>query len=163
MNKRSYYIAAVVLLLTASYFIVKKLKRTHVPQINLSGITLKDLNGRIVNLNEFAGKPLVINFWGSWCGPCRQEFPGFENIKTKYGSQINFLMVSDEPVDKIIKFKEENTYTFFYAQSQTPFHDLGIRSVPFTYFYDARGTLIVKKKDPLNEEELNGLIAEMVR
>lgn len=101
------------MILITSFFIAKRLKRNYTPQINLSGIALKDLNGNIVNLANFAGKPLVVNFWGSWCGPCRQELPGFEKAREKYGNQINLVMVSDEQVDKIVKFKEENNYTFF--------------------------------------------------
>jgi thiol-disulfide isomerase/thioredoxin len=162
MNRRLFYLMAIILLLIASVFIAKKLKKRYAPSINLSGITLTDLNGSTVNMAGFTGKPLIINFWGSWCGPCRAELPVFEKAKEKNGSQINFVMVSDEPFDKIIKFKAENNYTFFYAQSQKRFKELGLNSVPITYFYDAKGRLIAKKKDTMNEEELNAFIAEVV-
>lgn len=163
MNKRSLYLMGLVLLLLISIFIVKNVYKNYTPQINLSGLAIKDLNGSIVDLAGFTGKPLVINFWGTWCGPCRQELPGFEKAKKKYGSQVNFLMVSDEPVKKIMKFKAENNYTFFYAQSQKTFHDVGITSVPVTYFYDAKGNLIFKKKDPMNDEVLNEIVEKMIR
>src|SRR4051812_17502116 len=124
MNKRPAYLLAIALLLTASAIIIRKAKKNEVPRINLSGIALNDLNGKPVDLAGFAGKPLVINFWGTWCGPCRQELPVFEKVSKKYGGTVNFLFVSDEPVEKLIKFEAENSYPFFYAQSRERFRDL---------------------------------------
>ena len=71
-------------------------------------------------------------------------------------------MISDEPLSKIRQFQQTNPYHFTYAQSQKPFHDLGITSVPFTYFYNAKGKIVFKKKDSLGEEELEELIKEMI-
>jgi peroxiredoxin len=64
--------------------------------------TLKDLNGRDVALRDFAGKPLVVNFWATWCGPCRLETPQLEAISRKYKSRGLALLgisVDDQPVD----------------------------------------------------------------
>src|SRR5438045_7638657 len=130
MNKRRTYLLAIALLLAAVAIVIRKVKKNYVPRIDLSGITIKDLNGKHVDLAAFAGKPLVINFWGTWCGPCRHELPVFDKASKKYGSTVNFLLISDEPVEKLIKFKAENSYPFFYAQSQERFRDLGISSVP---------------------------------
>ncbi|MEO5893471.1 MAG: TlpA disulfide reductase family protein [Ferruginibacter sp.] len=163
MNKRSIYLVAVVLVVAASFIIIRKLKNHYAPRINLSGISLKDLDGKVVDLAAFSGKPLVINFWGTWCPPCREELPAFQKARDKYGDEVNILMASDEPVDKISKFKKENNYTFIYTQLQNTFHDLGITSVPVTYFYNARGNLVIKKKDPLTEEELDGFISEIIK
>ena len=153
---------AIVLLLATVAIIARKVKKNYVPRINLSGITIKDLNGKDVDMAGFAGKPLVINFWGTWCGPCRKELPIFDKASKKYGSAVNFLLISDEPVEKLIKFKAENSYPFFYVQSQQRFRDLGISSVPVTFFYDANGNLTAKKKDPLSEEELDEFVTEMI-
>ncbi len=162
MNNKNWYLPVIILLLAISFFVARKFKKSYAPPIELSAITIKDLNGNIVDLSKLSGKPLVINFWGTWCGPCRQELPGFQKVKEKFGGKVNFLMVSDEPVDKIIKFKDANNYTFLFAQLQKPFHDFGITSVPFTYFYDADGRLIYKKKVELSGEELEELVMQMI-
>lgn len=162
MNNRKWYLLAIILLLFTSVFLTRKFKKNYAPPIELAAISIKDLNGNIVDLSKLSGKPLIINFWGTWCGPCREELPGFEKVKEAYGDRVNFVMVSDEPLDKIIKFKEANKYTFSFFQLQKTFHDLGITSVPFTYFYDADGGLIYKKKVELSEDELEGLVKTMV-
>ena len=64
-----------------------------------------DENGNKVNLYEHAGKPMVINFWTSWCEPCKEEMPYFEAAYKKYGDNVQFFMINatgdpDETVEK---------------------------------------------------------------
>ena len=161
MKNRSFYFLGVLLMLISALFVARKIKRNYVPSIELSSLVLKDVDGRKIDLARYAGNPMVVNFWGTWCGPCRQEFPDFETVKEKYGDRVNFIMVSDEPLDKIAAFKTDNRYTFFYAQSQKSFLELGIPAVPLTYIYDAKGKLFAKRKDPINEKKLDDLIIEI--
>ena len=66
---------------------------------------LKDMNGVDVKLAAFKGKPIVMNFWATWCGPCRAEIPSLVELQTKYsaeGTEVVILGVSvDDPVDKL--------------------------------------------------------------
>jgi peroxiredoxin len=66
--------------------------------------TLKDLNNRDVRLSDFKGKVLVIDFWATWCGPCKLEIPAFVNLQTKYGSQ-GLQMVGISVDDKLEQLK----------------------------------------------------------
>jgi peroxiredoxin len=62
--------------------------------------TLKDVHNRDVKLSDFKGKVLVIDFWATWCGPCKLEIPGFVNLQAKYGSQglqMVGISVDDKP------------------------------------------------------------------
>jgi thiol-disulfide isomerase/thioredoxin len=67
--------------------------------------TLKDMNGVDVKLSAFKGKPIVLNFWATWCGPCRAEIPSLVELQTKYsadGTDVVILGVSvDDPVEKL--------------------------------------------------------------
>jgi thiol-disulfide isomerase/thioredoxin len=67
--------------------------------------TLKDMNGVDVQLASFKGKPIVLNFWATWCGPCRAEIPSLVELQTKYsadGADVVILGVSvDDPVEKL--------------------------------------------------------------
>jgi cytochrome c biogenesis protein CcmG/thiol:disulfide interchange protein DsbE len=68
--------------------------------------TLKDMNGADVTLSDYKGKVILINFWATWCGPCKVEIPGFVELQQKYGSQgLVILGLSvDDPPEKIKPF-----------------------------------------------------------
>ena len=56
--------------------------------------TVEDTDGNKYKLSDFRGKPVIVNFWASWCGPCKMEMPDFEELYKQYGEEINFLMVN---------------------------------------------------------------------
>ena len=147
--------------LCTSFLMYKIYKWNYAPTINLPALILNDLNQKPINISQFEGRPLVINFWGTWCGPCRQEMPILEAAKNKYSGRIRFIVVSDEPIYKLIQFKEANPYSFPYFQSAVSFQKMGITSVPITYFFDAKGKLVVKQKDNLKENELNEILKSL--
>lgn len=79
--------------------------------------TVYDKSEREIKLSDFLGKPTVVNFWASWCGPCKMEMPEFEEKYRKLGNEINFLMVnmtdgSRETVKIASDFIEKKGYTF---------------------------------------------------
>lgn len=74
---------------------------------NLS-FTLKDMNGKDVKLSDFKGKVVLINFWATWCPPCKAEIPDLVELKAKYGSQgFEVLGISvDDPIENLKPFAE---------------------------------------------------------
>lgn len=162
MNKKIIYLLMFFFLIVTSFYITKKINKKD-PIVNTTGLVLKDLNGNFINLNSFYGKPIILNYWASWCGPCREEFPIFEKINKKYSSQVNFLMVSAEPLDKIIEYKRINKYSLPFAQSQQQLNQLGITSIPVTAIYSAEGKLLTTKFNPLNEAQLHEIISGLLK
>jgi thiol-disulfide isomerase/thioredoxin len=77
-------------------------------QANL-GFTLKDMNGKPVKLSEYKGKVILLDFWATWCGPCKAEIPNFVELQQQYGSQglvvLGFSV--DDTVDKLKPFASE--------------------------------------------------------
>jgi len=71
--------------------------------------TLKDMNGDEVNLADFQGRPLIINFWATWCGPCKHEIPAFIDLVEKYHDQkLTVLGISvDDPPEDLLPFAAE--------------------------------------------------------
>ena len=65
-----------------------------VESIKVPDFTVYDLEGNAISLYDCLGKPIVLNFWATWCGPCQSEMPAFNQMYEKYGNQITFLMVN---------------------------------------------------------------------
>jgi thiol-disulfide isomerase/thioredoxin len=90
MNRRVFLFIVIVVIFIASFFVAGRLKRNINPSINLSGLTLKDLNGNKIIVSQFIKKPLVVNFWGTWCGPCLEELAAFERIQKSIAHKLFF-------------------------------------------------------------------------
>ena len=82
------------------------------PDIAAPDFTVLDREGNPVKLSDFAGKPVVLNFWASWCGPCKSEMPDFQEAYEKYDGEVVFIMVnctdgSRETMDTAMEFISE--------------------------------------------------------
>ena len=111
--------------------------------------TMYTLDGEAVKLSDFRGKPTVLNFWASWCGPCKMEMPDLEDAYLEYGDEINFLIVNltdgtSETVESAHGYIESQGYTFpvYYDTAMSGTFAYGVNAIPVTYFLDADGNLV---------------------
>ena len=123
--------------------------------------TVYDRDGKAYALSEFQGKPVILNFWASWCGPCKSEMPDFEEKYLEYGEQIHFLMVnltdgSQETVESATEFISGQGYTFpvYYDTDMDAAMKYGMSAVPVTYFIDAEGNFVAWGQGALDGESL---------
>ena len=105
----------------------------------LMALTLPDLSGQAQSLSQWKGKVLVVNFWATWCPPCKEEMPEFSRINTKYASNgVQFVGISLDSADKVAAFRKENeiSYPLLISNLETLdlSSDLGNRAkaLPFT-------------------------------
>ena len=114
-------------------------------------VTVYTQEGTAVKLSDYLGKPIVLNFWASWCGPCQMEMPDFQETFLELGDRIQFLMVnvtdgSRETVDTAASFIAQKGYTFpvFYDTDLMASNAYQAYSLPTTYFIDAQGNIIAR-------------------
>ena len=119
-----------------------------------------DRDGKEVKLSDFFGKPIVLNFWGSWCYPCQMEMPHFQEKYLELGEEINFLMVNSttgrETYENAVSFVETSDYSFpvFYDLTTEATITYGAYSLPVTYFIDADGYVIARANGSIDGETL---------
>ena len=128
-----------------------------------------DADGSEVRLSDFAGKPVILNFWASWCGPCQMEMPDFHKKYQELGKDIQFLMInitdgSRETVETASRFIAEKGYLFpvFYDTQSNASSTYGAYSLPTTFFIDAEGYAIAQAIGAIDEETLQRGI-DMIR
>ena len=123
--------------------------------------TAYDLDGNEVHLYDYLGKPIVLNFWASWCGPCQMEMPEFQDKYLELGERVQFLMVNmtdgmRETLQIASDFIEENGYTFpvFYDTASDAANTYGVYSLPTTYFIDGEGYAVAQATGAIDAETL---------
>ncbi len=111
--------------------------------------TVYDADGKAYKLSDMKGKPVVLNFWASWCPPCKAEMPDFDEICKEYDGRVTFMMVNltdgtNETVESARGFIHMMEYSFpvYYDTDMDATAKYGIESIPTTFFIDAEGDLI---------------------
>ena len=114
---------------------------------DLESIQLKtlfvDLNNNQVDLTQYKGKRIVLNYWATWCGPCIKEMPGLKKAeKILQDHNYIFLLVSDEKIKKISEFKNNKSFDFNFLKSAKSIETYGVYSLPTSYIFNENGKKI---------------------
>lgn len=125
-----------------------------------------DIDGNEVNLSDCYGKPIVLNFWSTWCNHCKVELPLFEKAY-KENPDITFIMINITAADDIKLVKEllkKNGYTFtvWLDSDVDATAKYGVSSIPATYFIDKDGNIVNHTVGEMDEETLEKRL-EMIR
>lgn len=120
-------------------------------------LILKTFQGKEVSLEGLRGKPVVLNFWASWCGPCRFEAPGLEKMHRQYGGKVEFIGVAvSDNTESARKFVDKYGWTFNVGADESGQIGRAYRifAVPKTYIVGRDGRFVHVITGAVSEEEL---------
>lgn len=121
---------------------------------------LETLDGRPVSLKDFAGKPVFVNFWATWCLPCLVEMPIIEELYNERPGAFAVVAVSDEPVETIREYVEKHGYTFpiYVDRGGKMGQEYQVLFMPTSVFIDAKGVIQARHLGELNRSLLESYL-----
>jgi len=114
-----------------------------VPEEKIPTSTFVDLENNPVELSDFKGKRVLLNFWATWCRPCIEEMPSLSEAEAalKKDNYI-FLLASDQSMDKIKAFKEKKGFDFYFLKFNGVLADFKVTALPATFIYNEEGNQV---------------------
>jgi len=132
--------------------------------------TIYDNNDNIIKLSDFKGKPVVINFWTTWCGYCVQEMPYFNEAYNTYKDEVQFIMlnVPDGPTEtkeNVENFINENNYDFeaYYDKEFDAVNKYSVTGYPITIFINKQGELFKINSGVISKSNLLKYIDSIIK
>lgn len=132
-------------------------------------LNLPDLRNKPQSLSQWRGKVLIVNFWATWCAPCREEIPIFVRLQQKYADRnLQFVGISIDQPDKTLEFATQfainyptliGTFDTVEISRQAGNHK---RVLPFTVVIGAKGEIAAAESGGLTEQKLEGLIKSLL-
>ena len=115
-------------------------------QLSTYNWVLENNSGKRVELSEYKGEVIIVNFWATWCPPCIAEMPSFQDLYEDYNGKVRFLFVSNEEHETVNNYLKRKRFTLptFKMLTQAPEPMLG-KTLPTTYVIDKKGAIVVDK------------------
>jgi thiol-disulfide isomerase/thioredoxin len=146
MSKKISLLIVIALIALGGLYLYNKYKV--VPSIDFSALKLKTLQGDDFDFNSLKGKKTIVSFGASWCPNCINEMNAMQKIMNDHLQDVQIVIIDDEPAERIADWQARKNYPFLFLELQNPFNDIGIFSIPVTYFFNASLEL---KKEELGE------------
>ena len=125
--------------------------------------TLTELGGKTWTLKEQRGKVVVLNFWATWCPPCRKEMPDLEKLYQQFKDQgLVILAISDEDAGKVKPFiaQQKVTYPILLGPGRKVNELFQIEGIPKTFVYDRTGKLVAQSIDMRTRRQFLEMLAQ---
>lgn len=170
MSQKGWIVATAVIALAAGVGVRLLWQPTSAPaeQAGLS-FSFADLDGKQRSIEEWRGKVVVVNFWATWCGPCKQEMPGFAEMQHRLADRgVQFIGIAVDDAESVQAFLREVPvdYPILIAgdAGSALAGQLGniIGVLPFTVIVDRQGGIVQRKFGELTQNQLNELLAPLL-
>ncbi|WP_100064963.1 TlpA family protein disulfide reductase [Miniphocaeibacter massiliensis] len=123
---------------------------------------VKLLSGETVKLSDFKGKPVLLNFWATWCGPCKFEMPDFQKLHEEYGENLIILSVNiGESENEVKKYIDENNFSFGIGLDEMGETGYPVMALPTTFLLDKDGRINFSAQG-VPSEDVHGFYKEKI-
>jgi peroxiredoxin len=133
-----------------------------------SAFTSQDLEGNSITLSDFQGKPVILNFWATWCAPCRIEMPELQATYEKYQDDglVILALDQDESAEIVRSFFYDEfdlTFTPLLDVDQAVAKKYGVFNYPSSYFINGDGVITAVHRGPVLQSQLDDYLADMIK
>ena len=127
--------------------------------------TIKTYEGETITPGDFLGKVILVDYWATWCAPCRKEFPHFDKLLDTYGDDLVIIAITmDDDMDLLDNFLEENPLRFIIGMndgSSTPSWKIP-NNIPVAYIIDKEGNIRSNLKGGHSYEDFDKIIKPLI-
>lgn len=119
----------------------------------LSIKSLETINGEILTIKDLTGKPSIVNFWHTGCGPCIREMPILNELSKEYEGKVNFIAITFETKEKVDKFLTKRDFDFLQTINAADFmNSIQFREFPKTFYLDKNG-IVTKIEGAISDDQ----------
>lgn len=130
--------------------------------------TVQNVNGESVELSDFSGEPIVVNFWARWCSPCMAELPHFDEMYNVYGDEVKFIMINVDgdgsAPEEIQQSMTDAGFSFpvYFDMTGSAASAYRVSSIPISFFINSEGYIVSSHLGSMNENQLMNEISKIL-
>jgi thiol-disulfide isomerase/thioredoxin len=162
MPKKLFSLFVLLLAAFVGFYFYNKYRMA--PSVDISKLSLVTLDGKPFNFSGLKGKKVILSFSASWCGNCIREMNAMKKFRDSDLSDVEIVIVDDEPLETVAEFKARHDYPFTFLKLNSEFPSIGINSIPVTYFYNSAQEITgnqvgeIDWKDPSTREHYKQIL-----